>query len=197
MIPELNRRLFLGSVLVLLTPARVVRARTVERHDVAEEVQIEREADPLRLAGAGVFRMLFLRYYVCALYLAPGVSGAAAALGADRPRRIELIAIRRISAFEVLWGLDRGVADNTSEAELKALAPSLDALRAAIRAIGVLVPGARVWIDYLPAAGTRIVVDNQVRGGPFPGKALNDALLKVWIGERPLDRSLREALLGG
>jgi hypothetical protein len=40
-------------------------------------------------------------------------------------------------------------------------------------------------------------VDELRRGERFAGKALNDALMRVWIGERPLDASLKEALLGG
>ena len=193
----LGRRAFLGSALALLLEARAARAREVEGIGLPDAVRLEEHAPPLRLAGAGVFRYFFMRYYVCALYLAEGVLGVEAALQSDRPRRVELVALRRISAFEFVWGLDRGIADNSSAQELKALAAALGALRAAIREIGTLAAGVHVSIDYLPHAGTRIVVDNRTRGGPFAGKALNDALLKVWIGERPLDTSLKEVLLGG
>ena len=192
----LGRRAFLGGAVALLLAARPARAREVGGIDVPDAVRLEENAPALHIAGAGVFRYFFMRYYVCALYLAEGVSGVDA-LQSDRPRRVELVALRRISAFEFLWGLDRGLADNSSERELQAVAASLQALRAAIRGIGTLAAGARVAIDYLPHAGTRIVVDNRVRGGPFAGKALNDALLKVWIGQRPLDASLKAVLLGG
>ena len=192
-----GRRGFLASALALVLGTRVADAREVEGVDLPDEVRLAQDTPPLRLVGAGVFRFFFLRYYVCGLYLAEGVSGAEAAVRTDRPRRVGLVALRRISAFEFLWGLDRGLADNTSEQELKELAPLLEALRSAIRGIGTLAAGARVGIDYLPGTGTRIVVDNQIRGGPIVGKALNDALIKVWIGQRPLDTSLKDLLLGG
>jgi len=193
----LDRRAFLGGALALLLEVRAARAREVDGIALPETVRLEEHAPPLRLAGAGVFRYLFMRYYVCALYLAEGVTGIDAALHDDSARRVELVALRRISAFEFLSGLDRGLADNSSEHELKALAAPLQALRDAIRAGGTLAVGVRVAIDYLPHTGTRIVVDNRMRGGPFAGKALNDALLKVWVGQRPLDASLKEVLLGG
>jgi hypothetical protein len=191
-----RRRAFLGGALLFLSLVRAAAAREVEGVVFPDEVRLGQNA-LLRLAGAGVFRFFFMRYYVCGLYLAEGVSGVDAAVQSDRPRRVELVALRRIGAFEFLWGLDRGVADNSSEKELKALAAPLGGLRDAIRSIGTLAAGARVAIDYLPEAGTRLVVDNQLRGGPFAGKALNDALIKVWIGQRPLDASLKEVLLGG
>ena len=191
-----ERRAFLGGALLLMWVARVGTAREIDGVDFPDEVRLGQNA-LLRLAGAGVFRFFFMRYYVCGLYFAEGISGADAALQSDLPRRVELVALRRIAAFEFLWGLDRGLADNSSEKELKALAGPLAALRDAIRSIGTLPAGTRVSIDYLPGAGTRIVVDNQMRGGPFAGKALNDALIKVWIGSRPLDASLKEVLLGG
>ena len=191
-----ERRAFLGGALLMMLVARAGTAREVDGVVFPDEVRLGQDV-LLRLAGAGVFRFFFMRYYVCGMYLAEGISGADAALLNDLPRRVELVALRRIAAFEFLWGLDRGLADNSSEKELKALAGSLGALRDAIRSIGTLPAGARVSIDYLPGAGTRIVVDNQVRGGPFAGKSLNDALIKVWIGSRPLDASLKEVLLGG
>ena len=190
------RRRFLGGALLLLSVVRASAAREVDGVVFADELRLG-ESALLRLAGAGIFRLFFMRYYVCGLYLAEGVSGGDAAVQSDRPRRVELVALRRIGAFEFLWGLDRGLADNSSEKELKALAAPLGALRDSIRSIGTLAAGARVAIDYLPDAGTRIVVDNQLRGGPFAGKALNDALIKVWIGRRPLDAALKEVLLGG
>lgn len=192
-----DRRSFLAGALAVVLGTRAATARELEGTSLPDEVRLAKDGPPLRLVGAGVFRFFFLRYYVCGLYLAVGVSGAEAAVRSDRPRRVGIVALRRISAFEFLWGLDRGLADNTVEAELKELATSLEVLRGAIRDIGTLAPGARVGIDYLPGFGTRIVVDDRIRGGPIAGKALNDALMKVWIGERPLDASLKEMLLGG
>jgi hypothetical protein len=191
-----GRRGFLASTLAVVLGTRTAAAREVDGTSLPDEVRLTKDEPPLRLVGAGVFRFFFLRYYVCGLYLAAGVSGAEAAVRSDRPRRVGLVALRRISAFEFLWGLDRGLADNTVEAELKELATTLEALRGAIRDIGTLAPGARVGIDYLPGVGTQIVVDDRIRGGPIAGKALNDAVMKVWIGERPLDASLKQALLG-
>src|SRR5262249_39311656 len=148
----------------------------------------------LRLVGAGTFRFLFRRYYVCGLYAQRELRRAAEILAADAPRRVALYALRRIPSWEFLWGLDRGVADNTPESELRALVPQLEQLRSVIREIGAIADGAQVNIDYQPSKGTRIAVDGLPRGDAIAGKPLNDALARVWIGERPLDAALKEAL---
>jgi hypothetical protein len=95
-----------------------------------------------------------------------------------------------------VWGLDKGLADNTPAAELAALAEQAEKLRAAIRSLDSLKDGARVNVDYLPGAGTRVYLGERALSEPIPGKAFNDALSRVWVGQRPLDAGLREALLG-
>jgi hypothetical protein len=104
--------------------------------------------------------------------------------------------LRESSAGQFLWGLNRGLSDNSSAAELQLISEQLEALRNTVRNIRVLGRGRRVDIDYTPETGTRIFVDGRVVGNAIMGKALNDALLRVWIGERPLDNGLKEALLG-
>ena len=151
---------------------------------------------PLLRTGSGVFRFFFIRYYACALYVATETMQTSRVLDADSPRRVYISALRNISAFEFIWGLDRGLADNTTTSERAALSTDVDRVRSLIRDIGQIKPGSEVAIDYLPARGVRIVMGGVQRGSWLGGKPLADALLKIWIGERPLDAALKEALLG-
>ena len=182
--------------MALLLEARPARAREVGGIDVPDAVRLEENAPALRIAGAGVFRYFFMRYYVCALYFAEGVSGVDA-LQSNRPRRVELVALRRHFGVRVPLGpgsRPRRQLQRAGIAGGRRIAAG--AARSDPRDRHACGRGTRCD-RYLPHAGTRIVVDNRVRGGPFAGKALNDALLKVWIGQRPLDSSLKEVLLGG
>lgn len=187
----------LVAALALLLPVHAAVAKDVAGVALPERARPEGSATDVRLRGGGVFRFLFLRYYVCGLYVGADLADAAAILGSDAPRRVHLVALRRITSFEFLWGLDQGLADNLSTAQGRALHAPLEEVRATIRSIGAIARGARVSIDYAPGAGTRIVVDEQPRGARVAGKPLSDALLRVWIGERPLDAGLKRELLGG
>jgi hypothetical protein len=190
-----DRRKFIAAMAAFA--AAPALGREVNSITLPDAVRLAKEGPPLVIAGVGLFRFLFIRYYVCGLYVSPGLKSAEAILAADAPRRLALVALRGISAFEFLWGLDRGLSDNLAESERYALAGELDRVRQTIRAIDGIERGARVALDYLPGSGVRILVDDVVRAAPFGSKALADALLRVWIGERPLDRALKEALLAG
>jgi hypothetical protein len=196
MSPVLARRGFLLSGCGLVLAARNAGAREVAGVRFEERLVQPASRAELRLAGAGVFKFLLLRYYACGLYLAADAAGRAA-LERDAPRRVAMVMLRTVWSWEFLWGLDRGLADNESAAQRASLRESIDALRAAIRAIGTLSRGATVAIDYAPGQGTRLLVDGVERMAALGGKAFNDLLLRVWIGERPLDPGLKEALLGG
>jgi hypothetical protein len=193
----LARRGFLSAAFGLLALPRFAGAREFGGVTLPDQARPSGGDAAVRLLGGGVFRFLFLRYYVCGLYAAEGLSDVAAILGRDAPRRVQLVALRRITSFEFLWGLDKGLADNMGEADAKGLRAPLEQVRATIRSIGAITLGTRVSIDYVPGTGTSIVVDERARGMAITGKPLNDALMRVWLGERPLDESLKQALLGG
>jgi hypothetical protein len=39
-------------------------------------------------------------------------------------------------------------------------------------------------------------VDGAARGEPIPGEDFYAALLKIWLGEKPVDADLKKAMLG-
>lgn len=178
-----RRRVLLGMLAAAGSPGW---AREVGTVNLPDHVRLTADGPSLALLGAGVFRFLFIRYYVCGLYVEPGLKRAAAILAADSARRVGMVALRRISAFEFLFGLDRGLSNNLDDGEQKALAGDLDRLRASIRAIGVIGTGQRIAIDYVPGSGVRLAIDAADRATLGAGKMLADALLKVWT--QGLDR---------
>lgn len=194
---SLARRRFVSAALGLFILPRFATAKEVAGVLLPDKARPEGGNADVRLLGGGVFRFLFLRYYVCGLYAAEGLSDAATILANDAPRRVQLVALIRITSFEFFWGLDKGLADNAVDSDAGALRAPLEQVRATIRSIGAITPGTRVAIDYVPGIGTSILVDERPRASPVAGKLLNDALMRVWIGKRPLDASLKEMLLGG
>lgn len=195
----LERRRFLAWVaaVVALAPAHAPHARAVAGVQVPDTLALEGGTAALALVGAGTFRFVFLPIYVCALYLPPRAAWGDGPLANDLPRRVDMTMLRDVSARLFVWGLDAGLADNTPAAELDAMRNQVAALRTAIYGIESLARGARATLDYRPAEGTTIAVNGRRVGRAIPGKRFNDAVLRAWIGERPLDRSLKEALLGG
>ena len=54
----------------------------------------------------------------------------------------------------------------------------------------------RIDLDYQPASGTRLVVNGKPRGDAIAGDDFYVALLKMFIGERAIDKGLRASMLG-
>jgi hypothetical protein len=189
------RRRFLMSVLASVLPTNPTLARKIGGVIFDDDILLVSGAR-LVLVGAGVFRFLFQRYYACALYLTAEPGATEAKLRVDAPRCIAMVMLRKVAAWEFLWGLDKGLKENTEHKRLEAMQDRVETLRRAIRALGSISKADRVSLQYEPESGTRIFLNGAAAGPPVAGKDLNDALVAVWVGPRPLDPQLKEALLG-
>ena len=54
-----------------------------------------------------------------------------------------------------------------------------------------------VDLDWLPQQGLRLTLNGRQRGEPIPGEDLYAALLRIFVGERPVDKEMKIGLLGG
>lgn len=181
---------FLSSVfisdLALADPSVVAHQQPRARLDGVELV----------LNGAGLRNFMFFDIYVAALYLPKRQADAHAVLRHDLPRRMRITLLREVSAERDVEFLLGGLEDNNTPEELAAIQVSLDQFLHMIRALGTVTKGSVVQLDYLPDVGTRVWL-NQRLLGTVSGAAFNRALLKIWLGEQPIQEKLKKALLGG
>lgn len=167
----------------------------------AAEVAGIRVADSLRvgsnelvLNGAGLRSKLFIKVYVGALYVDRRQSTVAALLDISGPRRMVMRMLRDVDADSLQSALDDGLADNHSAAEMAVMKPRIEALSAIMRGIGKAREGDTIAIDFQPDGLGISLNGNSL--GRVTGSDLPRALLKVWLGENPVDASLKKALLG-
>lgn len=195
-VPSPSRRTCILTCLLALLPGTSGLAASEQALRFPDAVRLAPGGPRLARRGSGRFRF-FVPYYDSADDTLPELQDAQEVLTVDAPRRLIIDALRQITAFEFLWGLDQGLADNSTRAELKAVQRDLERVRAIVREAGGLERGMRGALDYLPGIGVRSSLNDRPQGPALGGKALADALFKVWLGERPLDVSLKEALFGG
>ena len=149
----------------------------------------------LVLNGAGMRSRLFIKVYVGALYVPQKTSTAQEVIGRNQPRRMALALQRDVDADQLLEALRAGLSDNNSQAELDAIKPQVEQFAMIFRSVGAARAGQMIGIDYTPADGTVIRLDGVVKG-TIAGEAFNKALFNNWLGERPVQESLKKALLG-
>ena len=150
----------------------------------------------LVLNGAGLRTRFFLKVYAAGLYLEKKSTTTPGVLALQGPKRVSMHLLRNVSAKQILEALHDGVAANNSPADLAKLKPQLDELDAVMTGMGPIKEGDVVTLDYLPGAGTVVTVNGQAKGKPIAGTALYDALLRVWLGDDPVQDDLKKELLG-
>ena len=147
----------------------------------------------LLLNGAGIRTRFMFKVYVASLYL-PRKSIEAAAVLTQAPRRIQLNVLRKLTADQFVDALVDGLQANNSTEELAAVKAQTDQVVAIMKAFGELREPDIVALDFV-GGDTRISLNGEARG-VVAGERFNQALTRVWLGDKPVQADLKKALLG-
>ncbi len=168
-----------------------------ELEDVKLDDRIRAGAHELQLNGIALRKRAFFKVYVAGLYLPAKATSAEAVLAAPGAKRMTMVMLRDVGAETFSASLADGLRDNLSEAELARLKPQIDELMATMQRIGEAKKGAVILLDYAPASGTSFAVNGTPQGKPIGDEEFFRALLRIWLGERPVSADMKSALLGG
>jgi hypothetical protein len=150
----------------------------------------------LTLNGAGLRKRAFFQVYAIGLYLPEKKAAAADAIGAAGAKRVAIHMLRDVGADQFTDALMDGMKDNHSEAEMKALDPRVKQLAAIMSQMKEARKGMRITLDWVPAAGTQVTVEGKATGLAIAGEDFYRALLRIWLGNNPVQADLKKALLG-
>jgi hypothetical protein len=167
--------------------ADVAGVRIDERASVAKT--------DLVLNGAGLRKRLFFEVYAMGLYVREKSSSDAAILRQSGPKRIALHMLRDVPADQFSDALADGIRENHSEADVKALLPRLADLVAIMAQVKEAKKGMLITLDWM-GSGTLVSIDGKAVGRAIAGEEFYRALLRIWLGERPVQDDLKKALLG-
>jgi hypothetical protein len=187
----------LALFVLSLVLANAPFAQTVSVEGVRFEPTATVGGAALVLNGARLRTRAFFKVYAAGLYVPQKSGDAAALLAQDGPRRVSIGMLRDVDATTFASSLIEGLKSNNSEQQLAAIAPQVEQLQTTLKGIGEAKKGDSIQLDWIPESGTRIVVNGQPRGEAIAGPAFFTALLRIWLGDKPADSSLKTALLGG
>ena len=181
----------LSFLLLLCIPAFGAEVAGVKIDDQARVGSAE-----LALNGAGLRKRLFIQVYALGLYLPKKTANAAEAIGAEGPKRASIHMLRDVGAAQFTDALAEGIRENHTEAEAKALEPRIQALNAIMAEVKEAKKGMTITLDWNGAA-TQVGIDGRPAGKPIEGADFYRALLRIWLGDKPVQDDLKKALLGG
>jgi Chalcone isomerase-like len=181
-------------VCALLTLAAVA-AGAAEVAGVKLDDKTQVESRELLLNGAGLRKRFIFNVYVIGLYLPEKKAEPAAILALGGPKRAAIHMLRNVGAETFSEALVEGLRANTTEAEYKALAPRVQELERIIAEVREAKKGMIISLDWTGAA-TQVMVNGKSAGKAIAGEDFYRALLRIWLGDKPVQDDLKKSLLG-
>ncbi len=181
-------------IALLLSSPRAQAAMQIEGHSYADTTTVGGQS--LKLNGVGIRAVLWLKGYVAGLYVAQPSADANALLKAHGAKRMSLTMLREADTEVFVKAVRGGIEKNLSPEEIAKLESKLESFDTAIRGIGKVKPGDVVDLDFVPGKGLLLAYNGNARGQPIEGKDFYEAILGIFIGDNPVDKSLKQGLLG-
>lgn len=187
-------RILLGLLTLFVIFTASVNSKELAGIEIEEVVNLSLGGQELRLKGAAVRSNSRQSVYLGGLYLQNDADGVDEILASDGVKRFVLYCQNSsIKPDALIRALNLGFTANHTEQELAILEPMVKQFNQLWNA--EIKQGDKVWIDFLPETGT-VVTINGLEKGVIPGKIFYDAFLKTWLGDKPINVTMKKQLLG-
>ena len=177
-------------ILLLLLLAFPLHAAEVAGVKIDDTVRVA--SNDLALKGAGLRKRLFFQVYAIGLYVRDPKADPVSQPG---PKRVHIHMLRDVGAEQFTEALADGIKANHAEAEAKVLEPRVKELGAIMAQLQQAKQGMAIALDWT-GSETVLVVDGKPAGAPIQGEDFYRALLRIWLGENPVQEDLKKSLLG-
>lgn len=179
----------------------LLSALTLQAH-AAVEVRGVKFADTttvagqaLQLNGAGVRVKVIIDVYAAGLYVGKRDASAQALLSQSGAKSMQIVLLRDLTGEDFADAMIKGFRQNNSDADLARHQARLDELRKTMVAFGTVKKGTAIQLNLVPGSGIRTLVDGTQKGADIAGDDFYAALLKIWLGAKPVDDDLKTGLL--
>lgn len=150
----------------------------------------------LKLNGAGVRTWAVFKVYAAGLYLPEKKKTVQEILDVTGPKRVRIVLLREVNNEELGQAFMDGLNANSDKAEKAKYVNQTIKMGEIFASIPKLNKGDTITNDWVPGSGMHVLVNDKRVGEVLPDIAFYNAFLKIWLGEKPADRSLKQAWLG-
>ncbi|TFW27193.1 chalcone isomerase family protein [Duganella callida] len=151
---------------------------------------------PLKLNGAGLRTKFVFKVYAAGLYLTEKKTSVAEVLAVPGPRRVAITMLRDVPSEDFGKAFTEGLNANTSKEERNKILPQIMKFGEIFAQTPTLKKGDQLTLDWTPNEGTQCYLNGKKIGEMMPDQAFYNAVLRIWLGDKPVDSSLKPALLG-
>ncbi|MBH9554279.1 chalcone isomerase family protein [Inhella gelatinilytica] len=150
----------------------------------------------LKLNGAGIRTRVIVKVYVMALYLTEKQTTSEGVYDSQGPRRFTLTMLREVNGDDFGQAFMAGITANTTAAERSKYVNQLTAFGEAFVNVGTMNKGGVLTADWVPGTGMVMAINGKPFGDVLPDLGFYNAVLKIWLGDKPVDKDLKPGLLG-
>jgi hypothetical protein len=158
-----------------------------------DKVTLEGSDVELQLNGMGYRTKFVFKIYIAALYTESSVNSRDAVQSLKGPKRVIMhMVYDEVEREKIIDGWNDGFEENNTDEQLKKLQARIDVFNSYFPD---LKKGDVLLYDFIPAEGTRVKINGEVKG-VIEGADFYAALLDIWLGDEPADDDLKDAMLG-
>lgn len=192
---RLNKTVMRLAGLALAVCMSSVQASATEVAGVKFDESVQVGGTDLKLNGAGIRYKAIFKVYAAGLYLKEKKTTVPEVLASQGPRRVTIVMLRDLSNEEFGRGFMTGIQQNTDKAEKSKMTSQFIRFGELFASVPELKKGDVMTNDWIPGVGTVVSLNGKKMGDPYPDLGFYNALLRIWLGESPVDRSLKKAML--
>lgn len=151
----------------------------------------------LKLNGFGMRQKFVVKVYVTSLYLPEKSKSVAEIMKMEGPRRVTIVMMRDLTSDDFGNAFMNGLNSNLDTTEKAKIITQISKFGEMFALLDTLKKGDVLHLDWIPGTGTQCEFNGKKIGEVVPDLAFYNAILRIWMGEHPVDNSLKVALLGG
>lgn len=151
----------------------------------------------LQLNGAAVRTKFFVQTYVIALYAEKPIRDEDTAINSAIERSIRMVISTPLATTDlVIQNIQNGIKDSVGGSHYSELENSITEITSTLKKIGI---GYKDCIDiYYTSKGELLLFKNEhLKGKIKNGTGFAQALFEMYVGKRPKDKKIKQALLNG
>lgn len=181
--------LLFGALMFIASSANAAKVAGVT---LAETMTVADQS--LNLNGAGIRKKLFIKLYVGSLYTASGSGAASDIVNADEAMAIRLNMLSDLlTRKKMVDALNDGFKKSTG-GDTSGIQSGIDQLIEVMPE--KIKPGTQMTLAYEPGVGTHLM-DGDQSISVIEGLEFKQALFGIWLSDKPAQKSLKKAMLGG
>jgi hypothetical protein len=177
----------------LALASQPLHAVTINGTEIPDSISLQENGTQLLLNGAGIREKFFMDIYIGALYLQKNMHDADAILADNGYASMLMHFIySEVDREKITAGWTDGLTANLTAERMQAIKPRLEKFNTLFRTV---VKGDVIRIDYAPDSGTQVRINGEWRGSVEGNDFFRD-LLRIWLGKKPISKSLKHDMLG-